>query len=153
VANAEFVGLRLVALYMCCAVVFLTLGLAGAHHHPAIWHAGDNTAEQKEMKMDWGIYQLLAVGYRPTVDESLFFSSISFGRHALHHMFPTVDLHYLPFFMPIFEKTCREYGIIDLFPLPRDQASEWSKRRILSVWEGWYGMVLQVKQCLIRMSF
>jgi fatty acid desaturase len=134
---------------MVCSKVFLLLGLAGAHHHPSVWHAGDNTPEQADQKMDWGIFQLIAVGLRPTVDNNLFLTSISFGRHALHHMFPTIDHAYLNLLNPTFEQTCRDFGILDLFPLPIEKASPWAKRRYLSLYEGWIGMIRQVSYSLI----
>ena len=35
----------------------------------------------------------------------------TFGNHTLHHLFPTVDHSKLPFLYPIFEETCRQFGV------------------------------------------
>jgi fatty acid desaturase len=136
-------------MYIACSPVFIHLGLAGAHHHPAIWHAGDNTEEQASKSIDWGIFQLFAVSNRPDVDKSIVLSSITFGRHSLHHLFPTIDLCYLPYLLPELETTCKEFGVLDLFPHSKEKASPWSKRRTLTLWEGWTGMFQQVRTIFV----
>jgi hypothetical protein len=119
-------------LYHSCSLVFLHIGLAAGHHHPDIYHAGDllppelqvpststtnTTASTSDMvkKMDWGIYQILSVGFRETIDQSLFLASISFGQHIAHHLFPTIDQSLLASIIPIIQETCREFGIEDLY--------------------------------------
>jgi fatty acid desaturase len=124
--------------------VFLHLGLAAGHHHPDIWHAGDNQLQDNKT-IDWGVFQLMAVGYRPDADNNLFLSSISFGNHALHHLFPAIDLALLPQLTPIFEKTCTDFGISHLSSSaePKEHR-EWAARRHFSLFEAWKGMFMQV---------
>jgi hypothetical protein len=131
-------------MHCCCSFLFYHLGLAGAHHHPNVWHAGDNTLEQSKLSIDWGVYQLIAVSHRPTIDDNLFLSSIMFGRHALHHMFPTVDLCYLPLVVPIFEETLKEFKL-DYLIASEKPHPQWQKKRTFGFLEGWFGFIQQVK--------
>lgn len=55
--------------------------------------------------------QLAAVGDRPIIDTSMTLSAVSFGRHTLHHLFPTVDHSKLDLLLPIFAKTCEDFGV------------------------------------------
>jgi hypothetical protein len=45
------------------------------------------------------------------VTGSLFLTSISFGDHTLHHLFPTVDASKLPHLYPTFLETCKEFNV------------------------------------------
>jgi fatty acid desaturase len=55
---------------------------------------------------DWGLHQLDCV--RDTKKSpSLFFVVATFGNHALHHLFPTVDHSKLDVLYPVLIKTCR----------------------------------------------
>jgi hypothetical protein len=124
--------------------IFLQIGLTATHHHPNIWHSGDEQRikeyEASDGTMDWGIYQVFAVGYRPAVDNSWVLSSMSFGQHNLHHLFPTLDPSVLAELYPIFEEVCKQFHIDHL--VMEKQVSE-TKKRKFTVWDSWYGMLLQ----------
>ena len=140
---------RFFVLNTSCSLLFLHLGLSAAHHHPDIWHASDLVKDHKKLgnakdHIDFGIFQLIAVGHRPNVDASLAFSSITFGRHGLHHMFPTLDLCLLNDVKEIFWQTCKEFHIEDLANVSNESQSEWGKKRAISTWQSWWGMMRQV---------
>ena len=60
--------------------------------------------------MDWGIHQIDTV--RDVKKASnLFLMVTTFGNHALHHLFPTVDHSKLNLLWPAFSETCLEFGI------------------------------------------
>lgn len=48
---------------------------------------------------------------RVEVTGSHFLVLISFGDHALHHLFPTLDHGILNYLYPAFEEVCREFDI------------------------------------------
>ncbi len=136
-------------MHVLCSLVFIQVGLAAGHHHPHIWHAGDGitTSDEKELKsLDFGIFQLIAVGGKPEVDSSHALAVVSFGQHALHHLFPTVDHARLHELEPALRETCREFNINELFvgSHPEKDASAWTKRRTFTPWQSWIGMVQQV---------
>lgn len=60
------------------------VGLAAAHHHPTTWHAGDAINVN-----DWGVHQICATRDRPDIDPNDFWATCTYGRHVLHHLFPT----------------------------------------------------------------
>lgn len=140
-------ALRCSVMYISCSTCFLYLSLAGTHHHPNVWHAGDpatvainhDDAQKKkqsldrakviEAGMDWGTLQLLATGRRPSCDRHLWSAAVIFGQHALHHLFPTVDLCFLYDVEPILKSTCREFGLERLIDT---SASGTDDRRSLS---------------------
>ncbi|XP_011307350.1 cytochrome b5-related protein isoform X3 [Fopius arisanus] len=87
--------------------VFHVIGLNAAHHHPDIFHDGDNPRND----LDWGLLEMDAVRDREIVDDSYFLTLTQFGLHSLHHLMPTVDHAYLHLCLPALEDTCREFGI------------------------------------------
>ncbi|XP_055597855.1 cytochrome b5-related protein-like [Uranotaenia lowii] len=87
---------------------FAFTGLNAAHHHPDIFHSGDEIPAQ----IDFGVYQIATVIDRADVKGSLFAVLTTFGDHCLHHMFPTVDHAILPQLYPVFHKTCEEFETI-----------------------------------------
>jgi len=89
---------------------FITMSLiGGTHHHPEVWH--DGREQQKMNENDFGICQLRAVIDRPDVNSTLFTKSTMFGDHALHHLFPTVDVSRLHLLRDVLEKTCRDFNM------------------------------------------
>ncbi|KAL0272535.1 UNVERIFIED_CONTAM: hypothetical protein PYX00_005467 [Menopon gallinae] len=86
---------------------FFLIGLTAAHHHPEIYHEGDYIGDDK----DFGLFQLAAVRDREEVNGNYFLTMISFGEHALHHMFPTLDHRKLPALNPYLEETCKEFNV------------------------------------------
>lgn len=145
---------RFFVLHAASSTVFLHLGLSATHHHPEIWHAGDITKEDKALgsaakSMDYGVFQLFNVGHRPDVDASLWMASVTFGRHGLHHMFPTIDLCLLTHFNEIFWQTCKDFHIEDIAtvnvksPEEQNKRTAWGKKRAISSWNSWWGMIQQ----------
>lgn len=61
--------------------------------------------------MDFGIFQINAVIDRKDIKTSEFLSLTQFGRHTLHHLFPTLDHSLLPHFQELFLDTCQEFKI------------------------------------------
>lgn len=61
--------------------------------------------------MDWGVAQLDAVMDRHDINWSFFLVLTNFGDHGLHHLFPTLDHAILNHVYPIFERTCKEFGV------------------------------------------
>ncbi|RZF44379.1 hypothetical protein LSTR_LSTR007954 [Laodelphax striatellus] len=89
------------------SVMFATLGFNAAHHHPDIFHEGDKPRKDT----DWGLNQLDAVSERIEVKKTFPWSHLSFGDHALHHIFPTIDHDDLAELYPVFERTCAEFKV------------------------------------------
>lgn len=88
--------------------LFGVIGLNAAHHHPDIFHSGDEIPDE----IDFGVYQIAAVIDRADVKGSHFAVLTSFGDHCLHHMFPTLDHGILPQLYPIFHQTCKEFETV-----------------------------------------
>lgn len=78
------------------------VGLHAAHHHPEIFHDGDEPRSKDNY--DWGISQLDAVMERKEITGSPFLVLTNFGDHALHHLFPTLDHSTLEMLYPTFKK-------------------------------------------------
>ncbi|CAB0018217.1 unnamed protein product [Nesidiocoris tenuis] len=120
-------------LYWWVAVIFITsfffglIGVNAGHHHPELFHDGDRII-QKSGKVDWGIYQMLAVRDRRQANDNIV-SLALFGDHALHHLFPSLDHMVLPMLYPELEKTCREFGI---------------ELKTCTIWEATMGQFLQL---------
>mmetsp|Transcript_22344 Transcript_22344/g.32551 ORF Transcript_22344/g.32551 Transcript_22344/m.32551 type:complete len:480 (+) Transcript_22344:65-1504(+) len=133
----------LLLVYMTSSYFFLSISLAAGHHHPDIWHDGDL---QLGEKIDWGILQLCAVGEKPDIDHSMVLSSVSFGRHVLHHLFPTVDNSKLYLLQPVLERTCADFNIkyFDIGKNKEAQKLPIKSTRQLSAYEGWIGMWRQL---------
>jgi hypothetical protein len=92
---------------MFTSFIFLNMSLSTGHHSPLIWHHGDKIPD----KLDWGIFQIIAVLRVPVVDNNLLLASTTFGNHILHHLLPTVDHSKLPLVHNTFLQTCHEFGI------------------------------------------
>ncbi|KAK5641847.1 hypothetical protein RI129_010394 [Pyrocoelia pectoralis] len=90
------------------SVVFSVLAFTTNHVHPNIYMEGDLTRSEK---LDWGINQLDTVNDRQFVTGNKFLVLISFGDHALHHLFPTLDHGLLHHLYPIVEETLKEFNI------------------------------------------
>nr|CAD7423342.1 unnamed protein product [Timema monikensis] len=86
---------------------FGLIGLNAGHHHPEVFHDGDTPRKD----MDWGLFQLDAVRDRKEVMSCTFLALVSFGHHALHHLFPSLDHGRLQQLYPALEDTCKEFGI------------------------------------------
>lgn len=154
---------RSTLIHMVCSAVFLHVGLAAGHHLESVWHASDplpislssspqtssatpNPPSDKAtvpVRVDWGSFQLVAlVGEHPSVDSSTFLTAISFGRHALHHLFPTLDHGALPALVPLLHETLVEFGLQRL--VPNGVSSEAGGRSLTSVMSGWQGYIRTV---------
>lgn len=48
---------------------------------------------------------------RNEITGSPFLVLVSFGDHALHHMFPTIDHGKLNYLYPALKDTCKEFGV------------------------------------------
>lgn len=99
-------------------IIFLTsfifgfIALNAGHHHREIFHDGD------ELKsLDFGVYQLAAVIVKSEGKHSLFVNLASYGDHALHHFFPTLDHALLPQLNDVLLATCLEFEV-ELRELP-----------------------------------
>jgi fatty acid desaturase len=142
---------------LTCSWVFSTVGLAAGHHHPHIWHAGDDTVNStinnnnnnnnnkidNDNNIDWGLFQLSAVGERPSLDSNLFLSSSLFGRHALHHLFPTIDHSKLNLLLPILKSTCKDFNVKYFSQISNNSQIPTENSRYLSNFASWLGMWLQ----------
>lgn len=110
-----FINNSLISSYFCwlfmhlsCSYWFVFIGLIAAHHHPDIWHHGDDL---KYNSNDWGIRQMEAVKDRKDVTGNLFLVATMYGDHTLHHLFPTVDHSKLHYLYPVFLETCKDFNI------------------------------------------
>lgn len=92
---------------MLSSFFFSCIGLNAAHHHPNIFHDGDEPRKDR----DWGLYQLDTVKDRKEIKGVPVLVLTMFGDHTLHHMFPTIDHSRLDCLYPIFEQTCKEFNI------------------------------------------
>lgn len=94
-------------LILIASFFFGLIGFNAAHHHPEIFHDGDEYRKD----LDWGLLELDAASERKVVDESNFLTLTSFGLHVLHHFLPTVDHSYLPLVREALMETCKDFGI------------------------------------------
>lgn len=86
---------------------FFFVGLHAAHHHPEIFHDGDQPRSAEDY--DWGFSQLDAIMDRKEITGSHFLVLTNFGDHALHHMFPTLDHGTLELLYPVFHRVMKEF--------------------------------------------
>lgn len=114
---------------LCTSFFFFMIGKTAAHHHPDIFHDGDTPRPKEEL--DFGIHQLDAVGDRTDI-QGLFLTLTTYGEHALHHLFPTLDHGLLAHLHPIFMSTCIDFGI------------EW---KLFSSMELFFGTLRQISRC------
>lgn len=93
---------------MFCSLIFVFIGKTAGHHHPAVYHEGDQLRKDR----DWGLHQIDAARDRiETTKRNTVLSLLTFGDHVLHHLFPTIDQSYLPYLYPELDSVCREFGI------------------------------------------
>ena len=116
-------------MHLASSFWFSFIGLIAGHHHPEIWHEGDQPTYESQ---DWGIFQLDAVRDRFVVSKNLFLVSTMFGDHSLHHLFPTVDHSKLAALYPVFIETCKEFGV------------NWEEKTILSMAIGKYRQLRRI---------
>ena len=83
--------------------------------------------------MDWGVFQMDAVMDRKDITGSHFLVLTSFGDHALHHLFPTIDHGHLEHLYPVFLQTCEVFGI------------KWRLESQLELIKGQYSQLVKVK--------
>jgi hypothetical protein len=135
-------------------VVFILSGLIGVHHHPHVWHAGDDAPSTEDSdqstvakSIDFGIYQLIGVGHNVDIDRSDFWTLVRYGRHALHHMFPTIDHVLLPKFEEALVETCREFNVLDLAVVENihQPKSVWAQSRCLTILQSVVGLIEMVR--------
>lgn len=103
-----------------CSYWFGMIGLAAAHHHPDLYHAGDDWRYGR----DWGLGQLDAVRDRSDVEMHFVAVLTMYGTHALHHLFPTLDHGQLDQLYPLLRQTCSEFGIDNFVP-ERSPFNQW----------------------------
>nr|BAN20361.1 conserved hypothetical protein [Riptortus pedestris] len=96
-----------VLIIFMASFMFSLVGLNAAHHHPEIFHDGDEPRKNR----DWGVYQLDAVRDRTEIKGILPLVLILFGDHTLHHLFPTLDHAHLAKLYPVLEETCKEFNV------------------------------------------
>ena len=82
------------------------VALNTGHHHPQITHEGDQLKS-----LDFGYYQMGATIDRIEASKFHFMILSHFGKHTLHHLFPTIDHGILPQLQDIFIETCREFEV------------------------------------------
>jgi cytochrome b involved in lipid metabolism len=95
-----------VIIHTAASFTLLEIGQNGQHHHPNIFHDGDEARPDP----DFGLGQLDATRDRvETVFQNLFLVLITFGHHTLHHLFPTVCHSKLPLLEGVFVETLKEF--------------------------------------------
>lgn len=94
------------------SLIFGFIALNAGHHHEKIFHDGD------ELKsLDFGVYQLATVIMKSEGKDSLFVNLATYGDHALHHFFPTLDHAVLPQLRDVLLETCLVFEV-ELRELP-----------------------------------
>ncbi|KAF2892876.1 hypothetical protein ILUMI_13293 [Ignelater luminosus] len=88
---------------------FSVIAFTNSHIHPEIYIDGDTTRPKDEM--DWGINQLDTISDRYEINGNKFLVLVSFGDHALHHLFPTLDHGILHHLYPIALETMKEFNV------------------------------------------
>ncbi|KAI4456667.1 cytochrome b5-related protein-related [Holotrichia oblita] len=91
------------------SLIFGYIGLNAGHHHPDLFHDGDEV--RSPSKMDWGLHQMDSVRDRLEITGSHFLVLTTFGDHTLHHLFPTIDHGRLNYLYPIFHEVCAHFGM------------------------------------------
>ncbi|CAG7727030.1 unnamed protein product [Allacma fusca] len=94
-------------MHAASSYLLLLIGLNAAHHHPDIFHDGDEARKDP----DFGLCQLDAVRDRAgETHKNFLVIMITFGDHSLHHLFPTVCHSKLPHLKGVFEETLQEFS-------------------------------------------
>ncbi|XP_018322158.1 cytochrome b5-related protein-like isoform X2 [Agrilus planipennis] len=94
---------------LIAGIHFGIIGINAAHRDPEIFLDGD--ASRPLPELDWGVYQLDSVVDRSDISKFQFLVLTSFGDHALHHLFPTLDHGLLRYLYPIFNRNCEKFGV------------------------------------------
>ncbi|KAF5308052.1 hypothetical protein FQR65_LT06427 [Abscondita terminalis] len=94
------------------STLFGTIAYTTTHIHPDLYTEGD--AHRPTQELDWGINQLDTVYDRKEVVGNHFKALVTFGDHALHHLFPTLDQSYLVYLYPVLEKTLHDFNIKEI---------------------------------------
>lgn len=102
--------------------VLFIVGLASAHHHPELYHAGDGTFQ---FGNDWGLAQLDAIRDRNDVNGNLLAEMTAFGNHVLHHLLPALDHGLLDIVRPVFEQTCRDFQLPSPIAECKSPSNQW----------------------------
>jgi len=89
--------------------IFSAVAFTGGHFHPDIFIDGDTARAESER--DWGINQLDCVADRSEVTGNHFLVLVSFGDHALHHLFPTLDHGILKHLYPVAQETMKQFNL------------------------------------------
>ncbi|KAF5308057.1 hypothetical protein FQR65_LT06432 [Abscondita terminalis] len=89
--------------------IFSTVAFTTTHAHPNLYVEGDAMRPAEEL--DWGIGQLDTIYDRNEIKGNDFLTYLTFGDHALHHMFPTLDHSYLKYLYPSLEETLKKFNI------------------------------------------
>ena len=135
--NHWTVGFKLwLVVQASASYLFGFIGVIAAHHHPDIYHAGDEFA----LGSDWGLCQLDAVRDRRDVNGNLLAELISYGNHVLHHLFPTVDHGLLSLLQDDFMETCRKFHV--------DNPEQFQQS--LTQWDRYTGMLEQLARVAAR---
>ncbi|XP_059052809.1 cytochrome b5-related protein-like [Achroia grisella] len=110
VSGVPFVEAFKMWLWINCTAsyIFYTIGSNAAHHHPKLFHDGD---ELREPIRDWGVHEVEAVIDRTDINDNLFKVMTFFGDHTLHHLFPTLDHGLLPYLYPVFLKNVEKFKV------------------------------------------
>nr|XP_021200684.2 cytochrome b5-related protein [Helicoverpa armigera] len=88
------------------SLLFYSIGVNAAHHHPDAIKDGDEPASETP---DWGMHQVEALLDRKDINGNVFLVMTLFGDHTLHHMFPTLDHSLLKYLHPTFIDLCKKY--------------------------------------------
>ncbi|KAI8608722.1 hypothetical protein BC830DRAFT_1174178 [Chytriomyces sp. MP71] len=96
--------------------VFLSVGLYTSHHQEDVWHQGDKVQRRSEIEpppvqVDFGLFQLLELRDKVETTNSLWMNINSYGDHALHHLYPTIDQANLPYLYPLLMDHCRRFHV------------------------------------------
>lgn len=62
-------------------------------------------------ELDWGVHQVDTIIGSTTTTGNQFVVLTSFGDHALHHLFPTIDQGKLRYLYPVFLSTMKQFGV------------------------------------------
>ncbi|KAF5293577.1 hypothetical protein FQA39_LY03062 [Lamprigera yunnana] len=94
---------------VCSSITVGMISFTTSHVHPDLYVEGD--APRPKEEMDWGINQLDTVYDRKEFIGRHFLSLVTFGDHALHHLFPTLDHGYIIHLYPLLMETLKEFNI------------------------------------------
>ncbi|KAF5293579.1 hypothetical protein FQA39_LY03064 [Lamprigera yunnana] len=94
---------------VCSSITVGMISTTTSHVHPDLYVEGD--APRPKEEMDWGINQLDTVYDRKEFIGRHFLSLVTFGDHALHHLFPTLDHGYIIHLYPLLMETLKEFNI------------------------------------------